>query len=168
YVARDQMRSHRFSAAPRQVQVVAVRAGGVCVPHHVDQAVWVLLQTRRHFVDSGAEAAADRRRIEGEGHVRQIAENSGAIWRLGDVDASAGRTFVEFPDLLVELVAHRAAGHTAKAGADDPRGLATDQAAQEVAKPGPADTADRGPRYVALARVRIGDTRGQAEQRHRC
>src|SRR5690606_31918405 len=130
--------------------------------------VWVLLQARRHFVDSGAEAGADRRRVEGEGHVRKIDETSGSIWGLVDADASAGRSFVQFPDLLIELVADRAAGHTAKAGADDPRGLATDQAAQEVAKTGPADTADRSPRYVALARVRIGDTRGQAEQRHRC
>src|SRR5690606_40716992 len=117
----------------------------------------------RHFVESGAEAGADRRRVEGEGHVRQIDENSGSTWGLGDVDASAGRSFVEFPDLLIELVADRAAGHTAQAGADAPRGLATDQAAQEVAKTGPADTADRRPRYVALARRRLGDTRGQAQ-----
>src|SRR5690606_32665597 len=54
--ARGEVVGDRFGPAPRQVEVVTVRAGRIGMAHDVDQAVGIFLQARRDLVERGAEA----------------------------------------------------------------------------------------------------------------
>src|SRR5690606_18245905 len=121
----------------------------------------------RHFVERGAETRADRGRIERAGHGGQVDQDAGAGRRFTYVDAAPGRRFAEIADLLVELITDHSAGHAADARTHDARGLAADEAAEQVPEPRASDAADRGARNVSFAGVRVGHARGDTQERDR-
>src|SRR5205807_2801558 len=146
HAAAEEHFAHRLRASQRQFLVVRRRAGGIGVALDADPILRILDQDvaeLRHLLDGlGPEHRAVRR----EQQLRLEIDEDAVLGALGVL-----RHLLQFLRLLVEIVAHGAAGDAARGRAD------------QRALPAPGESADAGSDGRASARAnRRALTRGCA------